>query len=198
MWAVNDEVLLEMKKTLTTLDYKGMLTKTVTDITGILQKTGVIFIYTFFILIEFQFFHSKINKLFFKNKSNEEVEILLEDIGQDFRTFLRLKSIISLITAGLVFIVLEIVGLNFALLFALLTFILNFIPVVGSVVASLLPVVVAFVQFESFGPIIFVVVALAFIQGVIGQILDPKIIGKHLNLSSVVIVFSLIFWGKIW
>ena len=77
-------------------------------------------------------------------------------------------------------------------------FILNFIPNIGSVIAVVLPTLMALVQYESFGYAILVMIVIAVIQNIIGNILEPKIFGDRLGLNPIVILISLLVWGYIW
>ena len=85
-----------------------------------------------------------------------------------------------------------------ALLFAVLTFFLNFIPSVGSIIAVLIPLPVIFLQFGYSWEFLALISAAAFIQFVIGNIVDPKLMGDRLGLHPVIILLSLLFWGFIW
>ena len=80
----------------------------------------------------------------------------------------------------------------------MLIFFLNFIPTIGSIIATLFSSALALVQFESFGPFLIVVVSITAIQLVIGSFIDPKLMGNKLNLSPLVILFSLSLWGAVW
>jgi AI-2 transport protein TqsA len=88
---------------------------------------------------------------------------------------------------------------EFALVWGMLTFLLNFIPTIGSFVAVLLPLGVAFFQFSDHLIMLFwLALILIAIQFTIGNLVDPRVVGKSLNLSPLVVLFSLIFWGWLW
>ncbi|MCP4217643.1 MAG: AI-2E family transporter, partial [bacterium] len=80
----------------------------------------------------------------------------------------------------------------------LLVFILNFIPSFGSVIATLFPLTIGFLQYGFSGRVLLVGVGLMVTQFVIGNVIEPRITGKSLNLSPIVILISLIFWGYVW
>lgn len=123
---------------------------------------------------------------------------IYREIDAKIRRFITLKFIISAATGLLVGIILAVVGLELALVFGVLAFLLNFIPSVGSIVAVLLPIPVALVQFEGGWQIYAVVIGPAIVQIVIGNGIDPKIMGKGLGLSPVTILAALVFWGLLW
>jgi AI-2 transport protein TqsA len=123
---------------------------------------------------------------------------VFREIDAGIRRYLVLKFAISAATATLVGIILASFGLELALVFSVLTFFLNFIPSVGSIVAVLLPLPIALVQFETTWPVIGVLVLPGIVQVVIGNGLDPKLMGRGLDLSPVTIVLALVFWGLLW
>ena len=91
-----------------------------------------------------------------------------------------------------------IVGVDFAPFWALLIFLLNFIPTIGSIIATIFPSLIALVQFDTLGPFFLVGGGLTGIQILIGNILEPKFTGSSLNLSPTIILLNLSLWGVIW
>jgi predicted PurR-regulated permease PerM len=79
-----------------------------------------------------------------------------------------------------------------------LTFLLNFIPNIGSVLAVIFPALIALVQFESFGYALLIAVIIGVVQNVYGNILEPKVMGDRLGLNPIVILLSLLLWGYVW
>lgn len=123
---------------------------------------------------------------------------VFRQIDRDIRRYLVLKTLISLATGVITWVILTSFGLELALVFAVLTFVLNFIPSIGSIIAVLLPIPIALVQFETAGPVIAIVVIMTVVQLVIGNGIDPLLMGQNLNLSPVTILAALVFWGLIW
>ena len=123
---------------------------------------------------------------------------LFREIDARIRRFLVLKFIISAATGTLVGLILALLGLKLALVFGVLTFLLNFIPSLGSIVAVLLPLPIALVQYESIWPVVGVLVLPGIVQVAIGNFIDPKVMGRGLDLSPVTIVLALVFWGLVW
>ena len=170
---------------------KGML-----SFVGVISNLVLIFFITLFILMESQRFKEKSEKAFSK-----ESPILksTHQIGEQMQRYIIWKTVISLGTGICVWIFLAIVGVDFALLWGLLTFLLNFIPSVGSIFASVPPVLIALLQFES--PILYAVITLIgliAIQMVIGNYIDPKILGRELNLSPLIVFLNMVLWGFLW
>jgi AI-2 transport protein TqsA len=122
----------------------------------------------------------------------------LETINQSVQQYLGLKTLISLLTGALVTIVLTIAGVDFALLWGTLTFVLNYIPTIGSIVATLPPIAITLFQSASIGKTIIIAILLLCIQFLVGNVIEPRVMGRGLNLSPLVVLFSLIFWGWLW
>ena len=106
-----------------------------------------------------------------------------------------LTSVLSGITVG---IILWIFGIDFLVIWATLAFLLNFIPVIGSIIAVILPSLMALVQFESIPYALLIALIIIILQNIIGNFIEPKIFGNKLGLNPLVILLSLLLWGYIW
>jgi AI-2 transport protein TqsA len=120
------------------------------------------------------------------------------EIDAKVRSYIITKVLSNLFTAVCVWIVYFSMGLDFALMFASLCFLLCFIPTLGSIVATLLPLPVALIQYQEVWPVWVVLLVPAAIQILIGNILEPKFLGRGLDLHPITILLSLMFWGLIW
>ncbi len=123
---------------------------------------------------------------------------IYHDIEQQVRRYISIKLFISAITGFLVWLVLTIFGLELANVFGILTFLLNFIPSVGSVIATLLPIPVAVAQYDNPIIIILVITIPGAIQILMGNAVEPKIMGKGLHLHPITVLMALSFWGLLW
>ena len=132
------------------------------------------------------------------DKNAKPVLQSIGEINKSVQQYLGLKTLISFLTGTLVTIVLSIAGVDFALLWGVLTFVLNFIPTIGSIIATLPPIAITLFQSGSFGKTLIIGVLLLCIQFLVGNVLEPKFMGRGLNLSPLVVLFSLIFWGWLW
>ena len=119
-------------------------------------------------------------------------------IDYKIRQFVVMKFLISATTGTLVGIILALFGLDLALVFGVLAFLFNFIPSIGSVIATFLPLPVALVQYDSLWPVIGVIVLPGVVQMSIGNGVEPKVMGEGLDLSPVTILLALVFWGLLW
>ncbi len=123
---------------------------------------------------------------------------LYDEIDRRVKRFIVTKFLVSATTGILVGGILSIMGLELALVFGVLAFLLNFIPNVGSVVSTLLPIPVALVQYDTITPVLLVVLLPGAVQVTIGNLIEPKIMGDGLDLSPVTILLALVLWGLMW
>lgn len=158
----------------------------------------IIFLILIFLFLEFPMFKTKLNKAF-PRRTAKSIVIIIGNITRDVGKYLLIKVFISSITGFLVWFVLLLVGLDFALIWGFLAFFLNFIPNIGSTIIVILISMQAVVQFyPSTGMVILVASTMTAIQVTMGSILEPRMQGAKLNLSPVLILFCLFFWGWLW
>lgn len=158
----------------------------------------MICVFMFFMLLEAPNVRCRISCVFSNANAPRMIGIGQNIIAQVSK-YIRTLAIISFVTGVCVWIALRLIGVDFALAWAALAFCLNFIPTIGSIIASIPPILIALVQFyPDWIPSFFAFLALLSIQFFIGNIMTPKIMGDALDLSPVVILMSLMFWGFIW
>ncbi|PID87661.1 permease [Candidatus Gracilibacteria bacterium] len=167
-------------------------------VTSVLSITGIILFYIVFILLEHRYFSNKLENIFLNNSKKKNIISVLGHIKNDIKSYFVIKSITSFSTALLSYIVLTIFGADFALFWSFLIFLLNYIPTVGSIIAVSFPLLFTFVQFGFSISFTIIMVSLIGIQITMGNIIEPKFLGNKLNLSPLVIIISLGFWGSIW
>jgi AI-2 transport protein TqsA len=180
------------------IDIRSTFTTVASSVATLLGNLTLILLYSLFLLIELRFLPSKLDALFPDPPRRELIREMLTRIDKDIQTYLGVKTLVSLITALLSYTIMRIVGLDFAEFWALLVFVLNFIPTIGSIFSTLFPTMLALVQFESLGPVLFVAIGITAVQQLMGSILEPNIMGESLNLSPLVVFLSLILWGNLW
>lgn len=165
------------------------------------KMVGYIFIVILiliFLFLEFPVFNIKLKKAY-PASSGKRFVIVIEHITRQIGRYLVVKVVISSATGFCVWLLLLVMGIDFPLVWGVLAFFLNFIPNIGSTVLVIFASIQALVQFyPSLGMFVAVLVSMLAIQIVFGNILEPSIQGNKLNLSPVIILFSLIFWGWIW
>lgn len=187
-----------MREFLREVDFPGILTLVATNLAALLKTTTLILIFAVFLLIETRFIPSKIQALFPDAGRRERVENLIHRIDSNIQTYFGVKTLVSLVTALLSYAVMRAIGLHFSEFWALLVFILNYIPTIGSIFATIFPSLLALLQFDSLVPFFILLIGITVIQQLLGSFIEPNLMGLTLNLSPLVVVMSLILWGLIW
>jgi predicted PurR-regulated permease PerM len=164
----------------------------------ILSAFVLIIIFLIFLLLEKPFFKAKLANAF-NDVMGARIGRVFEHINYQVARYINLKFFISLATGLFIYISLRIIGMDFAFIWGVFGFLLNFIPSIGSIVVVVVTITMGIIQFfPNLGPILAVVITMVGVQLVIGNFLDPRLQGRRLNLSPFLILFSLIFWGWIW
>ncbi len=180
------------------LDYGTLFGNIATVITGLVGDTFMIIIYVLFIFLEETSFKKKMRQYFSKRENDDQITITLNKIEESISSYLMLKTLVSLLTGLFSYLVLLFVGIDSPLFWAFLIFLLNYIPTIGSLVATLFPAIFSLIQFGEFTPFLIIAGAVGAVQVIVGNIVEPKLMGKSLNLSPIVTIMALALWGKIW
>ncbi len=157
---------------------------------SVLTNSFVIFLILMFLLLESTQFARKLDIADGEKETMKHVNEVLTKI----KRYMALKAVISLATGVIVTIVLMMIGLDYAVLWGLVAFLFNFIPNIGSIIAAVPAVLLALVQLGTFGAFEVGIVYLI-INILIGSIIEPRIMGQGLGISTLVVFLSLIFWG---
>jgi len=163
----------------------ALATQTVGTATGLLSNGFLILIFVVFLLAG-------------RNPHKVRRGVYAEIEGK-VRSYIATKFAVSTATALVVWAILALFGLDMAGLFGMLAFLLNFIPSIGSIIATLLPLPVAVAQFSG-EPwrVVAIVLVPGLVQNLVGNALEPKLMGKGLDLHPVTILLALAFWGLMW
>ncbi|WP_041611273.1 AI-2E family transporter [Treponema primitia] len=165
---------------------------------GFLKDAFLVVLFLVFMLYEAAFAKEKIDQAF-EDKYSGPIKKISDDIVLQIIRYLSTKFLISLVTGIVVGVALHLVGLEFALVWGLIQFVLNFIPNIGSIAAGLGAGIFGLLQFwPEPGPIIAVALIMLASNMVIGNILEPKIMGDNLGLSPLAVLVSLLIWGWLW
>ncbi|MEA1920910.1 MAG: AI-2E family transporter [Campylobacterota bacterium] len=157
---------------------------------GMLTNGLVIILTVVFMLLESIHLAKKIDEA----DGEKNTVVYLDDILDKIKKYMVLKTFVSLLTGALVWTMLMLFEIDYPVLWAVFAFLLNYIPNIGSLIAAFPAVLLAIVQF-GFIPAIEIAIGYIVINIVIGSILEPKIMGSGLGLSTLVVFLSLIFWG---
>ena len=173
-----------------------LISGTASVLTSIVKNAGMIFFFTVFILLESTSFWTKLALITWWPKSS--FFIVSEQIKQDTKSYFMIKTLVSFWVALISLFIMTIFGLDFLLFWAFIIFLFNYIPNIWSIIAVFFPVVFSLIQFESFSlSAVFLLLMIA-AQVFMGNIVEPRLMGNKLNLSPLVILISLIFWGTLW
>ncbi|HUX13768.1 MAG TPA: AI-2E family transporter [Spirochaetia bacterium] len=165
---------------------------------GFLAGLIMVLVYLLFILLEKPFLRKKLHDAI-QGPRTEKVYKILGHINKQVGRYLTIKFIVSLVTGLLVWGAFALIGLDFAFIWGVLAFLFNFVPSIGSIAVGVVSLVFAVVQFyPDWNPVIAVGLSMLAIQNVIGNFTEPKLQGDNLNLSPVIILFSLLLWGWLW
>lgn len=167
-------------------------------IVAMIGKISLVLIYVAFMLAEQGTFRNKIQEMFPDQNRRDSVMSILSHVQEDIQTYLWIKTLTSALTGIVSYFVLKAVGVDFAIFWAFTIFMLNFIPTIGSIIATLFPAMLALIQFDTFLPFMIVLIGVGSIQLVVGNMLEPKLMGNTLNVSPFVVMMSLTLWGSIW
>lgn len=180
------------------IEFAPILTRFTDNVLAMISNVTLVLIYVAFMLAEQGTFRKKINEIFPDQSKRGSILSILSHAQEDIQTYLWIKSLTSTITGIVSYVVLKMVGVDFAAFWAFSIFMLNFIPTIGSIIATLFPAMLALIQFDTFFPFLVVLIGVGAIQVVVGNVLEPKLMGNSLNVSPFVVMMSLTLWGSIW
>lgn len=173
---------------------------------GLAGDIVLIMIYVVFLYVTANSFSRKLDRIFSRATDRERARLIGADVRRTMEHYLWVQTALSVINTALTYVTLLALGLNNALFWAFVIFVLNYIPTIGSIVASLLPALFAIVQpnWPSYMPSDPMLSALAVFIGVsiwqflIGNFVGPRMTSNSLNLSALVVLLSLAVWGALW
>jgi AI-2 transport protein TqsA len=188
----------ELRQLLKTVDLRSVFTGVAKEVAGVLEDVALVLIYGLFIMLERRYVPIKVQALFPDPERRKNAIRIIRRIDRDIHTYLGVKTAVSFTSALLAYILMRIVGLDFAAFWALLIFVLHFIPTIGVIVATLLPTLLAAVQFDNLGPFLVIGIGITAIAQLMGNVVEPNVMGETLNLSPLTVIIALIVWGSLW
>lgn len=159
----------------------------------------LVLFYVIFLMLEESAFGKKLTKIYKRSGSRKSVRNSVSRITALLSDYLGIKILTSFLTGFLSFFVLLFLGIDLPGLWAFLIFILNFIPSIGSIVATAFPVLFSILQYsDDLSKALYVLIGVMAVQVFIGNFVEPRILGNKLNLSPLVVILGLAFWGFVW
>lgn len=193
------KALAQLNEFFQSINFKNILLNIYGTFTGLTSNALLISLYIGFLFLEQRVMRLKLTSLFPQKKHFDLATNIINQIIADTQTYIGIKSAMSLITALASWIIMKFIGLDFAEFWALLIFFLNFIPNIGSIIATIFPALLALVQYQtSWWPFIVLTSGITITQFIVGNLIEPKFLGQRLNLSPLVILISLGIWGELW
>jgi len=167
------------------------------SIMAVMWNLFLILIFMVFMLLEADKIEPRFQKTMSKQSRSNTFSSFVS-IQTQIQNYLTVKSLISLATALVGMVLMLIFGVDFILVFGILLFVLNFIPNIGSVIASTLPILILFLEKGFCIQLVLFSILIIATQMFFGNILEPKLQGQRLNIAPLVVLISLIFWGWLW
>lgn len=187
-----------LKSIIDGINLASLIRNLATALGGIMGNLGLITVYLVFLFLEQKFFRHKLRAIFPNDQKFEIANHILKRIDRDVSIYLGIKMLVSALTGLISWGIMAAVGLDFAGFWALLIFVLNFIPNVGSLVATTLPTLLALLQFDTLIPFMIIGIGVGTTQLIIGNFIEPPLMGRSLNISPLVVLLSLVLWGSMW
>ncbi len=191
---VEQAVLASMR----TIEFSGYIRTAAGQAGNILSGAVLVILFVGFLFAERLWFSTKLVNLIGDADQAERVGGIIGSIIRSVNYYLLVKTFVSAITGALVFGVMTLFGLELAAAMGILTFVLNFIPNLGSIFATVIVGLVAYVQVADLGTALMIFALAGAIQFSVGNVIDPMLMGRALRLSSFGIIISLAFWGLVW
>ena len=165
---------------------------------NLMQGTVLVILFVGFLFAERIWFGAKMSNFFGDEAQAERANKIITSIIHRVNYYLLVKTAVSLITGAMVYVVATFFGIELAMSLGILTFILNYIPNIGSIVATGMVALVGFVETGEASTTALLFLITGAIQFVNGNVIDPWMMGRALRLSSFGIIISLAFWGAVW
>ncbi len=163
---------------------------------GFLSTGFIILIYLMFVLAEADLVRRRVH-LVFPERAGRVLDVL-GAINRGIAAYIRVKTLVSAVIGVATTVILWAFGVDLAFVWGVLAFLLNFIPFVGSIVAGILPTGLSLLQFDSVWYSALVGVSLLAAQTAVAYVVEPRLAGRRLDMSPLVILLALAFWTWLW
>ncbi|WP_411891983.1 AI-2E family transporter [Yoonia sp. SDW83-1] len=195
---LGEDSQLAIQNALRSIDVSSSLRTAASQASGMTQATVLVILFVGFLFAERIWFQTKLHNFVGDQAQAERVGKIIQSIIHRVNYYLLVKTVISAITGAMIYVLASAFGLELAVSIGIITFVLNFIPNIGSIVATALIALIAHVQLGDPTITLAIFASAGVIQFVNGSIIDPMLMGRALRLSSFGIILSLAFWGAVW
>jgi AI-2 transport protein TqsA len=180
------------------LNLQGLFVNFYSSISNFMSSLFLITLFVIFFFIEQVFFTQKIAKLFVGEDSREKAYFLLTKIPQEIQRYLGLKTLFSMLTGGVIYLVMKMMGLAYAEFWGVSIFLLNFIPNIGALVITVIITLFAYFQWLDSTKVFVFLGIQVFVHAFIGNFLETHFLGRTMHLSPLFLLLALSFWGTLW
>ena len=181
-----------------TLNLPGLARAAAGSAAGVVAVLLFVLLNVAFLMAERRMFADKIDRLGLAPASVARIRAVMADVNERVGTYLALKTLMNLILGVLSWVIMLAFGIEFATMFAIVIAVLNYIPYFGSFIGVAFPAVAGLVTFSDPAGVVWLVLLLAAAQLLIGNVVEPQVMGSSLNLSPWVILIALTVWGALW
>lgn len=195
---ISPEAQASVETSIRSIQLTSYLTPLAGQASNLLSATTLVLLFVGFLFAERFWFATKLENLFHDKAQAERVSRIIQSIARRVNRYLMVKTGISLGTGLAVYALMLFFDIQFAGPLGIATFVLNYIPTIGSIVATILVGLVAFMQAGDPSFALLVLVLVTLIQFLLGNVVDPMLMGRALQVSALGIMVSLAFWGAIW
>jgi len=185
------------QNTIGVIDLQSLATSTLGSLSALSGVIFMVVIYAMFLMGERAGFAQKI-AIALPGKGGIQLQSIIASINTSIGDYLAVKTLINAILASISYLVMWLFGVDFALFWAILIGLLNYIPFIGSLIGVIFPVLLTVAQFGSVQTTILVLGLLTTAQLLVGNGLEPRMIGKKVNMSPFVVLVSLSLWTSLW
>ena len=176
----------------------GIISTIGSELTSTAGTAVAVILYISFLLAEQGSFNRKLSVLISDPERQLATRKTLDRVATNIRSYIWLQTLAGILAGIVSYIILKIVGVEFASFWAVVIFFLNYIPYIGAIIGTIFPTILALIQFGSFIPFIIVGGSMAAVHFFIGSVLEPWMYGRSLKLSPVIILITIAFWGSMW
>ena len=184
--------------TLDRFDATSLIAPIADQVTGIGGAVFLTVLYASFILAERVRFGAKLARATADAQHAERLLTLMRGVNERIGRYLLTKTLVNALLGVMSYFVLLLIGIEFPAFWAILIAVLNYVPYLGSLLGVVLPTLLALAQFGTFAMAIVTLVALTVAQVIVGAVIEPRMMGRAVNLSPFIVLLSLAFWGALW
>jgi predicted PurR-regulated permease PerM len=180
------------------VDVGRLATGLLAALTSLGGQVLLVVLYAAFLFTEREAFQAKLARAFPDPARGARARVFLERCNDRIGNYLVVKTVVNVLLGVISLGVMWVLGIDFAIFWAVLIALLNYIPYVGSLVGVAFPVLLTLAQFGSLGIALAALLGLTAAQQLVGSVIEPRMMSRAFNLSAFVVLVSLSFWGAIW